>query len=164
MEETSVVSMEFVLAALIALAALLVILWYTTITRFKGAERKIFALTQENKELQRLLEKTGSVAQNAASQTEPPQTAAIGESAGAGVRYPVVPVGGRQPVVLGTRAMVAVKADESAAAGGISPDVAAVIMAAVAAYGYSPTAIRSIRSNVRQNKNWVMAGRLAGMK
>ena len=49
----------------------------------------------------------------------------------------------------------------------IPPEVVAVIMAAVAACGYNPAAIRSIRrdtARTHQNHGWVMAGRLAGMR
>ena len=54
-----------------------------------------------------------------------------------------------------------------AAQDGMDDEVVAVIMAAVAAYGYPPSAIRSIRPQKRGYKrhreNWAMAARLGGM-
>lgn len=50
---------------------------------------------------------------------------------------------------------------------GLDDEVVAVIMTAVAAYGYPPSAIRSIRpqkrSYKRHRENWAMAARLGGM-
>ena len=81
---------------------------------------------------------------------------------------PVVPVGQRQPAVVAARPMAVVK--ETAPQGpqdGLDDEVVAVIMAAVAAYGYPPSAIRSIRPQKRGYKrhreNWAMAARLGGM-
>ena len=79
----------------------------------------------------------------------------------------VVPVGQRQPAVVAARPMATVPAEPTASqadVSDISPEVVAVIMAAVAAYGYSPAAIRSIKAKKRQNAHWIMAGRLAGMR
>lgn len=82
--------------------------------------------------------------------------------------HPVVPVGQRQPAVVAARPMAVVK--ETAPQGsqdGLDDEVVAVIMAAVAAYGYPPSAIRSIRpqkrSYKRHRENWAMAARLGGM-
>ena len=81
---------------------------------------------------------------------------------------PVVPVGQRQPAVVAARPMAVVK--ETAPQGsqdGLDDEVVAVIMAAVAAYGYPPSAIRSIRPQKRGYKrhreSWAMAARLGGM-
>ena len=82
--------------------------------------------------------------------------------------HPVVPVGQRQPAVVADRPMAVVK--ETAPQGsqdGLDDEVVAVIMTAVAAYGYPPSAIRSIRpqnrSYKRHRENWAMAARLGGM-
>ena len=50
------------------------------------------------------------------------------------------------------------------AADGVEPEVVAAVMAAVTACGYMPTAIRPVRQRKRQNKRWLLAGRLAGMR
>ena len=81
---------------------------------------------------------------------------------------PVVPVGQRQPAVVAARPMTVVSdGNQATPEGELSDEVIAVIMAAVAAYGYSPAAIRSIRPQKRGYKrhreNWAMAARLGGM-
>ena len=48
MEETAVVSMEFVLVALIALAVLLGIVWYGVTSRTREFDRRITKLEEEN--------------------------------------------------------------------------------------------------------------------
>lgn len=49
---------------------------------------------------------------------------------------------------------------------GLTPEVVAVIMATIAAYGYSPAAIRSIRKtpSIQRSQNWLIAGRMANMR
>lgn len=78
------------------------------------------------------------------------------------------PVGQRQPAVVAARPMTVVSdGNQAVPEGELSDEVVAVIMAAVAAYGYSPAAIRSIRPQKRGYKrhreNWAMAARLGGM-
>ena len=82
--------------------------------------------------------------------------------------HPVVSVGQRQPAVVAARPMTVVSdGNQAVPEGELSDEVVAVIMAAVAAYGYSPAAIRSIRPQKRGYKrhreNWAMAARLGGM-
>lgn len=82
--------------------------------------------------------------------------------------HPVVSVGQRQPAVVAARPMTVVKNAKAAESDEeLSDEVVAVIMAAVAAAGYSPAAIRSIRPQrrgyKRHRENWAMAARLGGM-
>ena len=167
MEETAVVSMEFVLVALIALAVSLGIVWYGVTSRTREFDRRITKLEEENAKLRGLLDEA---CQSYKKQTAaaPQQTA--GEPApakpvvsAAPVQHPVVPVGTRHPVVVPARPMTIVPKTEQTA-GAAPPEIVAVIMAAVAACGYSPAAIRSIRPLQRRSQNWIMAGRLANMK
>lgn len=47
---------------------------------------------------------------------------------------------------------------------GVPPETVAVIMAAVTACGYVPTAIRAVRHTRRRSKKWIIAGRIARMR
>ena len=47
---------------------------------------------------------------------------------------------------------------------GVPPETVAVIMAAVMACGYVPTAIRAVRHMRRRSKKWIIAGRIARMR
>ena len=46
----------------------------------------------------------------------------------------------------------------------VPPETVAVIMAAVTACGYVPTAIRAVRHTRRRSKKWIIAGRIARMR
>ncbi len=167
MEETAVVSMEFVLVALIALAVLLGIVWYAVSNRTREFDRRLAKLEEENARLRGLLEDAcQSNNENTAAAPAKPAAASVPaqpEASAAPAAHPIVPVGTRHPVVVPARPMTVVPKTEQAA-GAAPPEIVAVIMAAVAACGYSPAAIRSIRPLQRRSQNWIMAGRLANMK
>lgn len=166
--------MDLQLLALIVLAILCVLQWRHSASRMQEMERKIAELAEVKDDLQRLLAKQGQQTASA-PETAAPQPAQE-EDAPKEVPVPthavaahqsVVPVGQRQPAVVAARPIATVPAEPTAPqadASDISPEVVAVIMAAVAAYGYSPAAIRSIKAKKRQNAHWIMAGRLAGMR
>lgn len=56
------------------------------------------------------------------------------------------------------------KAATTAAPPMVPPETVAVIMAAVMACGYVPTAIRAVRHMRRRSKKWIIAGRIARMR
>lgn len=166
MEETSAISMELVLAALIALAVLLLLGWYILNSKIQSLAADVKALQKERDGLQERLnaaeEKLAAVpAAPAASSAAPvePAEPAVQEVAETVAEEPVQAASVEEPE---TDAIEDVPSDSE-----IPPEVVAVIMAAVAACGYSPAAIRSIRRDTtrpHQSRGWVMAGRLAGMR
>lgn len=165
MEETAVVSMEFVLVALIALAVLLGIVWYVVASRTREFDRRIAKLEEENAHLRSVIETAcrADAKQTASVQPKQEKVASTDETVGpVPVQHPIVPVGTRHPAVVPARPVAVIPKNESS--GNLSPEIVAVIMAAVVACGYSPVAIRSIRPVHRRSRNWVMAGRLANMK
>lgn len=169
MEETSAISMELVLAALIALAVLLLLGWYILNSKIQSLAADVKALQKERDGLQERLnaaeEKLTAVpaapAASSAAPVEPAEPAepAVQEVAETVAEEPVQTAPAEEPE---TDAIEDVPSDSE-----IPPEVVAVIMAAVAACGYSPAAIRSIRRDTtrpHQSRGWVMAGRLAGMR
>lgn len=146
MDVTSVI--ELVLAILLFLLAL------TTTKRIGRLEDTVYALTGENEELQKKLD--ALTAKKEAEQTaETPKTEAVEEAQPAPA-----------PVEAAPEPAVPAQPAQPAPTDSLTPDVVAVIMATIAAYGYSPAAIRSIRptQTLRRGQNWVMAGRLANMR
>ncbi len=163
MEETSAISMELVLAALIALAVLLLLGWYILNSKIKALASDVETLKKERDGLLVRLnaseEKIAAVpvAQGkAAAATAEPAEPAVGEVPENTAEKPLQPAGEE-----------AEDTKDIPSDSEIPPEVVAVIMAAVAACGYNPAAIRSIRrdtARTHQNHGWVMAGRLAGMR
>lgn len=166
--------MDLQLLALIVLVILFVLQWRHSAGRFEEMERKIAELTEVKEDLQRMMAKqrmgvsdpavppsdhSSDVSENQAA-TE--KTAPAAEA----VQNPIVPVGRRHLAVVTPKPMVAVQPPQVPAAvpDDIPPEVVAVIMAAVAAYGCSPAGIRSIRKKPARSYRWVLAGRLAGMR
>ncbi len=164
MEGTSIVSVEFILAILVILAALLVALKVTMTNRLRGLEDTVYELTEENEALQKAMKETqAKEAEPVAAPPAPAKEEAVPVVEAKPVTNHLVPVGQRN------LAVVAQPVVEEAPQGinAIPEAVIAVIMAAVAAMGYSPAAIRAIRPKqrtLRRNRNWVMAGRMANMK
>lgn len=162
MEETSAISMELVLAALIALAVLLLLGWYILNSKIQSLAADVKALQKERDGLQERLnaaeEKLAAPAASSAAPVEPAEPA-VQEVAETVAEESVQTAPAEEPE---TDAIEDVPSDSE-----IPPEVVAVIMAAVAACGYSPAAIRSIRRDTtrpHQSRGWVMAGRLAGMR
>ena len=162
MEETSAISMELVLAALIALAVLLLLGWYILNSKIQSLAADVKALQKERDGLQERLnaaeEKLAAPAASSAAPGEPAEPA-VQEVAETVAEESVQTAPAEEPE---TDAIEDVPSDSE-----IPPEVVAVIMAAVAACGYSPAAIRSIRRDTtrpHQSRGWVMAGRLAGMR
>lgn len=163
MEETSAISMELVLAALIALAVLLLLGWYILNSKIKALASDVETLKKERDGLLvRLNASEEKVAAapaaqvTAAAATAEPAEPAVGEVPETTAEKPLQPAGEE---VEDTKD---IPSDSE-----IPPEVVAVIMAAVATCGYNPAAIRSIRrdtARTHQNHGWVMAGRLAGMR
>ena len=165
MEETSAISMELVLAALIALAVLLLLGWYILNSKIQSLSADVKALQKERDDLQARLnaaeEKLAAAPASPAAASSPVESAepAVQEVAETVAEEPVQTAPVEEPE---TDAIEDVPSDSE-----IPPEVVAVIMAAVAACGYSPAAIRSIRRDTtrpHQSRGWVMAGRLAGMR
>lgn len=162
MEETSAISMELVLAALIALAVLLLLGWYILNSKIKALASDVETLKKERDGL--LARLNAAEEELAASQAAPALATAVPKA-------PEKPDVAEEPVQQDAAEKnkedtVNTKEDIPSDSE-IPPEVVAVIMAAVAACGYSPAAIRSIRRDTarpHQNHGWVMAGRLAGMR
>ncbi len=166
MEETNLV-----IIALVALALLVVLVWYTLSNRLQAVNGRVHELQQKNEELTRLIEELQAQKGETPVAAAEEKTAAPAEEAPAEAAAPEVAkaaaegVAGETPVA--TPAAEETPAAEAAAMDGeLSPEIVAVIMAAVAACGYDPAAIRSIRPQQHHSRshNWVMAGRLAGMR
>lgn len=162
MEETSAISMELVLAALIALAVLLLLGWYILNSKIQSLAADVKALQKERDGLLARLnaaeEKLAAAPASPAAASSPVEPA-MQEVAETVAEEPVQTASVEEPE---TDAIEDVPSDSE-----IPPEVVAVIMAAVAACGYSPAAIRSIRRDTtrpHQSRGWVMAGRLAGMR
>lgn len=162
MEETSAISMELVLAALIALAVLLLLGWYILNSKIKALASDVETLKKERDGL--LVRLNASEEKLAAAPAAPVADAATAE--------PAEPAVGEVPENTAEKPLQpageeAEDTKDILSDSEIPPEVVAVIMAAVAACGYNPAAIRSIRrdtARTHQNHGWVMAGRLAGMR
>lgn len=168
MEETSAISMELVLAALIALAVLLLLGWYILNSKIKALASDVETLKKERDGL--LARLNAAEEKLAASQAAPVADAATAEPAEPAVEEVPEPVAEepvQHDVAEEDKEHTENTKEDIPSDSEIPPEVVAVIMAAVAACGYSPAAIRSIRRDTarpHQNHSWVMAGRLAGMR
>ena len=150
----------------LVLVLLLGLLWRRSAVRFQEMEGKIAELTEVKEELQRLLaaqeqEKAAESGPSPAGAEEKRQESAPERPAKA-----MVALGQRQPVAVVSRPMAVVPKGQVPAnvPADITPEIVAVIMAAVAAYGYSPASIRSIRKSRGRSSRWALAGRLAAMR
>lgn len=167
---------DYSLVAIIVLLVLLVALWRYSVGRFRMLEQKITELTGVKEDLQRLLvqddtlidKKTGQVKKQAAVPTA--EEAPAEEAEDQRPKAPLVPMSARQPAVVKKQPPMVVAANENTkeipASGNEEEETVAVIMAAIAAYGYPPSAIRSIRPHRQkkdQRRNWALAARLGGM-
>ncbi|WP_301860038.1 hypothetical protein [uncultured Megasphaera sp.] len=154
--------MDMEVAAFVIVAVGVFFVWKQTNRRFEEMEQTIASLRRDNEALQKRMEQE---VQEAAASEPAAAPAAMSEEPAAEPR-PMVPVGSRQPVVVAPRPMVAIEtpAQDKSAEAELDPEVVAVIMAAVAACGYSPAAIRSIRPQKQSVSQWVLAGRLARMR
>lgn len=157
---------EIQFAVIILLVAMTLVLSRYYNTRFRALEDKMKDVADFQQSVKELAEAVQDLREAVkAEKTVPPEPE---EEEKPELTHPVVPVGQRQPAVVAARPMAGVK--ETAPQGsqdGLDDEVVAVIMAAVAAYGYPPSAIRSIRpqkrSYKRHRENWAMAARLGGM-
>lgn len=165
MEETSAISMELVLAALIALAVLLLLGWYILNSKIKALASDVETL---KKERDGLLERLKAAEEKlSAVPAAPMADAATDEPAEPDAMKDVAEEPVQQDVAEEDKEHTENTKEDIPSDSEIPPEVVAVIMAAVAACGYSPAAIRSIRrdtARTHQNHGWVMAGRLAGMR
>lgn len=167
--------MDLQLLALIVVIILCLLQWRQSASRFQEMERKIAALTEVKEDLQRMLAKernqhASETATDAPIQADKPtdvkkEMPVPSHAVADGMA--IVPVGQRKPAVVAAHPIATVtdetdKLQDDASA--IPPEVVAVIMAAISAYGYSPSAICSIKARKRRNEHWIMAGRLAGMR
>lgn len=156
---------EIQFAVIILLVAMTLVLSRYYNTRFRALEDKMKDVADFQQSVKELAEAVQDLKDSVkAEKTVPPEPE---EEEKPELTHPVVPVGHR-PAVVAARPMAVVK--ETATQGsqdGLDDEVVAVIMAAVAAYGYPPSAIRSIRpqkrSYKRHRENWAMAARLGGM-
>ena len=160
MEETNLV-----IIALVALALLVVLVWYTLSNRLQAVNGRVHELQQKNEELTRLLEELQAQKVAAPAVAAEEKTPAQAEAAPAAASAPETAKAAAGNVAGETPAATPA-AEAAATEGELSPEIVAVIMAAVAACGYDPAAIRSIRPQQRHSRShhWVMAGRLAGMR
>lgn len=156
MDETPMFSTEFIFALVIVVAVILFAVRYTLNRRMQNLEDTVYELTEENESLKKIIKTQEK--EEKAEQAEP-----VAVIAAKPVTNHLVPVGQRNLAVVEAPAAQAQPQETSSIPG----EVIAVIMAAVAAMGYSPAAIRAIRPKQRRmrcNRNWVMAGRMANMK
>ena len=142
MDETTFMYVEIVLAVLAVAVFAFAVTVLTLIRRLNGLHSELAALKSRY---------------DASEMKEPGKIAALpeGKEKEPVKRAELAPLGERKPAVVPAPS-AAVAAD------GVEPEAA--VMAAVTACGYMPTAIRPIRQRKRQNKRWLLAGRLAGMR
>ena len=144
MDETTFMYVEIVLAVLAVVVFAFAVTVLTLIRRLNGLHSELAALKSRY---------------DASEMKEPGKIAALPEGKGK------EPVKRAELASLGERKPAVVSAPSAAvAADGVEPEVVAAVMAAVTAFGYMPTAIRPVRQRKRQNKRWLLAGRLAGMR
>lgn len=155
----------FAVIALLIVMTLVLCKYYNS--RFSALEGKLQDVAEYQKSVKELAEAVHDLKDAVKSEKTVPQASEKAEEEKKELANPVVPVGQRQPAVVAARPMTVVKAEKAAAEEGVPDEVVAVIMAAVAAAGYSPAAIRSIRPQrrgyKRHRENWAMAARLGGM-
>ncbi|MGN0948842.1 MAG: hypothetical protein ACI4NR_08150 [Megasphaera sp.] len=158
----------FAVIALLIVMTLVLCKYYNS--RFSALEGKLQDVAEYQKSVKELAEAVHDLKDAVKSEKTVPQASEKAEEEKKELANPVVSVGQRQPAVVAARPMTVVKAEKAAAAAeeeGVPDEVVAVIMAAVAAAGYSPAAIRSIRPQrrgyKRHRENWAMAARLGGM-
>lgn len=156
---------EIQFAVIVLLVAMTLVLSRYYNTRFRALEDKMKDVADFQQSVKELAEAVQDLKDAVKAEKGP---AAAGRSGKTELTHPVVPVGQRQPAVVAARPMAVVKETApQASQDGLDDEVVAVIMAAVAAYGYPPSAIRSIRPQKRGYKrhreNWAMAARLGGM-
>ncbi|MCH4166638.1 MAG: hypothetical protein LKF74_02070 [Megasphaera sp.] len=146
-----------ILITLIVLAVLVFGIGHVLSQRIIALQGRVRELAEQNEDLQRQIEglKKDTNMTEAVPVSEP-------------IKNPPMPLGERKPALMANKELAVVaktKKTAPAVSAGIDPEVIAVIMAAVAACGYSPAAIQGIRrKKTVKAVNWVMAGRLAGMK
>ena len=155
---------EIQFAVIVLLVAMTLVLSRYYNTRFRALEDKMKDVADFQQSVKELAEAVQNLKDPVKVEKTVPSEPEEAEKSE--LTNPVVPVGQR-PVVA-ARPMAVVK--ETAPQGsqdGLDDEVVAVIMAAVAAYGYPPSAIRSIRPQKRGYKrhreSWAMAARLGGM-
>ncbi|MCF0153337.1 MAG: hypothetical protein MSS75_05250 [Megasphaera sp.] len=157
---------EIQFAVIVLLIAMTLVLSRYYNTRFRALEDKMKDVADFQQSVKELAEAVQDLKDAVkAEKTVPAEPEKIEKQE---LTHPVVPVGQRQPAVVGERSMAVVKETApQTSQDGVDDEVVAVIMAAVAAYGYPPSAIRSIRPQKRGYKrhreNWAMAARLGGM-
>ena len=144
MDETTFMYVEIVLAVLAVVVFAFAVTVLTLIRRLNGLHSELAALKSRY---------------DTSEMKEPGKIAALPEGKGKEPvkRAELAPLGERKPAVVPAPS-AAVAAD------GVEPEVVAAVMAAVTACGYMHTAIRPVRQRKRQNKRWLLAGRLAGMR
>ncbi|MGN0944859.1 MAG: hypothetical protein ACI4N8_00010 [Megasphaera sp.] len=158
------IEIQFAVIVLLIVMTLVLCKYYNT--RFRALEDKMKDVADFQQSVKELAEAVQDLKDAVKSEKTVPAEAETIEKQE--LTHPVVPVGQRQPAVVAARPMAVVKETApEAAQDGVEDEVVAVIMAAVAAYGYPPSAIRSIRPQKRGYKrhreNWAMAARLGGM-
>lgn len=156
---------DFSLVAIIVLVVLLIAFWRYAIGRFRTLEQKIADLTVVKEDLQRLLVQDDTLMDKKTADGQPEEKTAEKTAS------PLVAVGARHPAVVKKQPPVVVKTEQKeetpAKAAAEEDEVVAVIMAAIAAYGYSPAAVRSIRPHQAKSRDqrskWALAARLGSM-
>ena len=158
----------FAVIALLIVMTLVLCKYYNS--RFSALESKLQDVEAYQKSVKELAEAVQDLKDTVKAEKAVPQASEKAEKEEKQeLTHPVVPVGQRQPAVVAARPMTVVKDAKAAESDeeDVPDEVVAVIMAAVAAAGYSPAAIRSIRPQrrgyKRHRENWAMAARLGGM-
>ena len=153
---------EIQFAVIVLLVAMTLVLSRYYNTRFRALEDKMKDVADFQQSVKELAEAVQNLKDPVKVEKTVPSEPEEAEKSE--LTNPVVPVGQRQPAVVAARPMAVVK---ETAPQGSQDGLDDVIMAAVAAYGYPPSAIRSIRPQKRGYKrhreSWAMAARLGGM-
>lgn len=131
---------------------------YMTTKRLRNLEDTLYAVTGENEALQQ------KVAALEKALQEQQQGKAEDVSAASVEKAPAAETPAEQPAAPAEPEPV--PEPPAPREDGLTPEVVAVIMATIAAYGYSPAAIRSIRKtpSIQRSQNWLIAGRMANMR
>lgn len=146
-----------ILITLIVLAVLFLGVGHVLSQRITALQERVRELAEKNEDLQHQME---------GLKKDPNQAEAVPAEGTEPIKNPMIPLGERKPALMGNKEMAVVtQTEKTVSATDIDPEVVAVIMAAVAACGYSPATIQGIRRKKKiKAVNWVIAGRLAGMK
>lgn len=171
----------FIIVALVALLCLILAMSHYLNARINAAHLQLEIVKEENEQLKAKVEELQKPAAAPQVQATAPEEPAAPESSKASeaseapaveepaAKHLPMHIGERKPAVRQSQPMAVVAGEERKGPevdGSIAPEIVAAIVAAIAAYGYSPASIRSIKPHktARRESQWVLAGRLSNMR